>query len=604
MAEPLPFEKFKQLRSQGLSVDQITKFSSGITPETVSPKISIAQKILPQAISRAEMAPGQRTITGDIFERPGAAIRGGLVSAVEGDGFKKGYVEGAKTPEKIPSFQDTALKSYYNKVGTGIPQQIGGLGVSAVGMAADIATNPADVATMLVPGLPGAKSVGKAIAATKPAQAVTRFVTKERHIVPALEQRLSDTIRWGIKKAVRPSVAGKNTASQAEKYYKQGEDSVKTIIENKANLKFKDPNSGEVVNRLPQDLEETLDAIGQTKRKIYGEYNARSVSANEAGVKVDRTSIADMLDKIANNRVIQENKEEVANYAAKMAEKFRSGSYTPEEAQDAIELYNNSLKNYYKNPTYVDAHKAAIDAQIAAQLRGQLDKAITGHSGKGYSDLKRSYGALTNLEKDVARRAIVAGRNNPKGLIDFTDILSAGDLVQGILTLNPAQMAKGGAMFMAKQYIKGQNNPNKIIKRMFEQADRLVTKGSGKVRPNIPIVEGEILDDSAMNTYKYNIRQRPAGGYLTDKSKPGIPFRQKTVGLGDILSSSSMGEKYLNTITGRINSLEQALPYLKQRGMVNEVADTQRRISQLNATKNAIEEVLRLKSAKEIAAAR
>lgn len=120
---------------------------------------------------------GERSFIGNIFERPGAAIRSALMG--------KGYVKGAIIPEEVPKFQDEILKKYYGEEAPSPLKVAGGFPVSAVGLAADIATNPADLLTMLIGRTPIGK--GKTIAEIMPSKAVGRFLTKQRSVKPAIK---------------------------------------------------------------------------------------------------------------------------------------------------------------------------------------------------------------------------------------------------------------------------------------------------------------------------------------------------------------------------------------------------------------------------------
>jgi hypothetical protein len=117
---------------------------------------------------------GERNIIGNIFERPGAAIR----SAIQG----KGYGAGALNPTNVPMFQDQMLNAYYKKAGVNPLSLAGGSLVSAGGLAADVLTNPADVLAMIAGKAPGVKAITKAIGETAPAQAFSRFLNKERQV--------------------------------------------------------------------------------------------------------------------------------------------------------------------------------------------------------------------------------------------------------------------------------------------------------------------------------------------------------------------------------------------------------------------------------------
>jgi hypothetical protein len=126
--------------------------------------------------------------------------------------------------------------------------------------------------------------------------------------------------------------------------------------------------------------------------------------------------------------------------------------------------------------------KAYVDAMIANNLRAGLDGEIQFATGKEYAPLKQKYGALRMLETDVTKRAIVDGRKNIRGLIDFSDIFSGSQLVSGVLSSNPATI--GGAL--TAKFISGVtkyiNDPNRIVSNMFSKAELY-----NQIKPRKPI---------------------------------------------------------------------------------------------------------------------
>lgn len=111
----------------------------------------------------------KQNIIGQIFNVPGAAIR----STIQG----KGYIQGALNPSEVDSFQDIFIKKaqfttdpYMNAI-LGMP-------ASAAGFALDTITNPADMATFLIPGSAPFKSTVKAIEGTKTGQFISKSVNK------------------------------------------------------------------------------------------------------------------------------------------------------------------------------------------------------------------------------------------------------------------------------------------------------------------------------------------------------------------------------------------------------------------------------------------
>jgi hypothetical protein len=152
------------------------------------------------------------------------------------------------------------------------------------------------------------------------------------------------------------------------------------------------------------------------------------------------------------------------------------GSYTPSEAQEAIQILNNSLESFYKNPSYETASKAYIDSMIANNLRRELDVGIETLTGEQYQQLKNTYGALSTIERDVARRSAVDARKNIKGLIDFSDIFSGGEVVRGILARDPSMIGMGVTAKGIASWYRWINNPNRIVKNMFRGVEDLISK--------------------------------------------------------------------------------------------------------------------------------
>ena len=73
----------------------------------------------------------------------------------------------------------------------------------------------------------------------------------------------------------------------------------------------------------------------------------------------------------------------------------------------------------------------------------------------------------------MSHRAVVDARKNQRGLIDFSDIMTGDRAVTAIMTMNPAAAGQAVAIKGISSYIKALNDPNKIIKNMFKDADAL-----------------------------------------------------------------------------------------------------------------------------------
>jgi hypothetical protein len=501
--------------------------ASRVTQETQQPEQEQMVGGIFGKVPLSKYQQGERNVLGNIFERPAAANREAIrvnpaklaVAPVANLMGGKEAIAAAINPGISKTFQDENLDNFWGKVSSKagdiqnpvmrnayIASQIpAGLGSSAMGLAKDTWSNPAQMLMSLAPKTPlpgvfktpGINNVGELVASTKPAQALSRFANAPIEDMSAVKNitrtlgsakggtfpignaSVDDTINTTISKAIRPSTAGKNTTSQTAKYYEKGREAVKAIFDNKDNLVFDDPTHPfGFTTKLPENLNEFSSAIEQTKIAKFNEYNALVKQASGVDVKVQLSNIAKELESVADNSVLKTIRPEIAKYARGQALRFSNKtSFTPEEAQEAVKIYNDSLQAFYKNPTYETSSRATIDAAVANNLRQALDDSILNMpevnptanvNPKTYQQLKNQYGALKSIEKDVNRRAIVDARKNVKGLIDFADIFSGSQILKGIISMNPAEFTSGVAKKGIGEYIKYLNNPNRMIKDMFK----------------------------------------------------------------------------------------------------------------------------------------
>lgn len=176
------------LKSSGVS------YSEGESNQkTIANGDDFAQTIQPQ------------NVLGQLFNVPGAAIR----SSLEG----KGYMQGATQPDQAPDFQKQLIDAAQNAGGAS--QSVGvnflkGFIPSAVGLAGNIATNPADVLGMLVGKTPvgSGKNLGEVVAASKPGQAISKVANAD--ITLKNDKLAGNVINSLIKPAHKQFMFGKN----------------------------------------------------------------------------------------------------------------------------------------------------------------------------------------------------------------------------------------------------------------------------------------------------------------------------------------------------------------------------------------------------------
>lgn len=278
---------------------------------------------------------------------------------------------------------------------------------------------------------------------------------------------LDADVEKAITKAIRPPVSAAGSAAKSGEYLARAKTAVNAIIEHEPSLNLVD-EAGESV-ATPESLKQFSEAIGQTKKEVFKKYSAQAAAAGDAGATVKLGKAADELEAMAGNVVLQDKDPELVKGIMEKADILRKRvEYTPEQAQEAIKLYNDSLESFYRNPSYDTASKAAVDAVVANNLRSGLDEAVESAVGPGYQELKNTYGALRSIEKDVAKRAMVDARKNAKGLLDFSDLFSGSEAVRAIVNMNPAALASSATVKGLAALYKRMNDPNVIIKNMFK----------------------------------------------------------------------------------------------------------------------------------------
>lgn len=319
-----------------------------------------------------------------------------------------------------------------------------------------------------------------------------------------LTSEINKAIDRGINKAVRPSVSGKETQGQIKLYRSKARTAVREIISNKDNLNLIDEN-GTKISGLPKTLDQFSQAMEQTKRNIFEDYDTLARVTKDSGIRINLSNIENNLKSVIDSKILKDLSPETIEYANdrinSLVEKIKEiqsesnivdaygrpfkkteikktgrGYYTAIETQEAIQLLNQTLKKFYRDPSPDMKGKALVDSMIANNLRKSLDNAVNRATGKSYQTLKNKYGALRSIEKDVNHRAIVDANKNVKGLLDFSDIYTGYHVIRGVISRDPVTTSAGVIARVIKEYQKMKNNPNRIIKNMFEDTEKLIIK--------------------------------------------------------------------------------------------------------------------------------
>lgn len=300
---------------------------------------------------------------------------------------------------------------------------------------------------------------------------------RAQELTSASEKSIESKIINQYEKAIKPTITGKGTAGQVKQYRENELSGVNAIKENQSLLKFTDEAGDVVEGQLPKNLEQFGEAVEQTKSSIYKKYSDISKQSGEAGLTVKMTSAIDELDAVINNKALDITHPETIRFAQEYQTRLRKNpEMGPEITEEIIKNINNDLKAFYRNPQSGEVSKMAVQALVVNKLRQSLEETISGATGKQYSALKRQYGSLVALEKDIVKASLRDARKNVKGLIDFSDILSGGQITSGLLSGNVALVGSGLAQKGIATFYKHLTNPNRGVKALFGDVDKLVKK--------------------------------------------------------------------------------------------------------------------------------
>lgn len=291
-------------------------------------------------------------------------------------------------------------------------------------------------------------------------------------------------------KAIKPTVVGKKSPQMLDNYNKNVVSGIQSIVENKDNLSFVNKDGEVETGRTPQTVGELTQAIDQTQAGIFDKYNALAKQTGEQGIQISADPVVSELDKVISNEAIQVSHPEAIREAeaikSRIMDTNKDGSYglsksfDPEVVQNIIKGYNSSLEAFYRNPSYDSASRAAVAAGTVRAFRQALGEAIQKATGEDYSALKKQYGALSSIEADVAKRALVLARQSSatgsSGIADYAQIFAGGDMVHGLLSLNPALFAKGAAQAGLTKFFSYLKSPDRAIGKMFDAANSASTK--------------------------------------------------------------------------------------------------------------------------------
>lgn len=350
------------------------------------------------------------------------------------------------------------------------------------------ATMTSPEATQLTgqPARPGAPS-----AAAKPAAPIISDAAPRSNLAEAIAGNDGGAVDRQLVKTYRGAIQPGKSTTKPSLSSIAGQDgrivtAVDQIIASKPDLTLTHPNGQEIKGQLPQTRKQFLEAIDQTKKRVFETYDQMAQKAGTQGVQVDLAPVISRLREIADSPEVADIHPSVANDARTFAANMeRRRTYSPTEAQDVIQNLNKTLSGFSRAPTHETVSRTTLLAPVAHLLRQQLDSAIDSAGMPGYQAARNQYKALRSVEDEVAAAVQKEINKRPGGGITgvAVDIVGAEEVMRGILTLGMtggtagwSTVARGAGLVAARRALAYANEPNRAIARMFaNRADRSPT---------------------------------------------------------------------------------------------------------------------------------
>lgn len=275
---------------------------------------------------------------------------------------------------------------------------------------------------------------------------------------PMPMQTAQNTVKSTMSSVIRPSVAGKNNSRLIKQFEDGALEAVQTIIDN-------------ADGPLPKTLDDFTDSIYTTKRKVWSEVQKRAEKASYANADV--TPVINELTNLKKSKIINapENKS-VLSYIDDEIEYLKNTQLTASDLLERVSSINAGTKGFFANANASSAMLVPTKAMVANRLNTILENQVSRITGSGVAQLKKQYGALTSIEKDVARRSFSESRGT--GIADsIFDLASANDVINFLSGGGPASLVKASLIQGSKKLANVMRSPDRAISNMFKRASIL-----------------------------------------------------------------------------------------------------------------------------------
>jgi hypothetical protein len=267
------------------------------------------------------------------------------------------------------------------------------------------------------------------------------------------------------------------------------------------------------IGRPIQGIDDALAAAKTAKQSIWQQYQARLNNAGGQSATIDGNEIADAMQNSVDKRTALQNPQ-LADKVKQIADTYRR-PIPVQEAEEFLQSANRDLTTYYaKNK--VGQQVAQADPETAYQvaetgaLRDALYSKMDDLTGPGSAQLKQAYGSLSNVQKVLADRQLVAARQAPQTLPEQLGFLrGVGKIAKSAANMEFGDAAEGVGNMVGARWLAARNSSDAMITRAFQNAPQAQPFPASQFRPPLPVGHQLPAQSGAPTILPYNPQMTP-----------------------------------------------------------------------------------------------
>ncbi len=220
--------------------------------------------------------------------------------------------------------------------------------------------------------------------------------------------------------------------------------------------------------KVSEDIfDDTLKGLISAKNKVFKSYDEIANQAGKHGITIDLDPLESALSKYTKGITTAPKRLRAERLLAELRSNFPTRKATPSQMQEYIQLLNEELGGVSGG---AERGAVGVVADFTKQAREAMDTQIARLGGE-YQVFRDDYASLKSIEDALVRQYQKAIRKKGGGLSEYADLIGNAEMLSGLISGNPALMAKSGVLKLGAKYISALNDPETYLRKAFQGLD-------------------------------------------------------------------------------------------------------------------------------------